>query len=89
MKKVSTQFLAIYGIDINLSWPVQTHGIVQYLKKNRLIQPMTKNTKTGKGDIPNLVKETFSLNIKLSHYLEQFMIQNIVCRPKAILRHGN
>jgi hypothetical protein len=32
-----------------------------------------KNTKTGKGDIPNLVKETFSLIMKFSHFLEKFM----------------
>ena len=43
-----------------------------------------KNTKTAKGDIPNLVKETCSLIIKLSHFLKQFMIQNIVCRQSQV-----
>ena len=71
------------GIDIIFLWPVSIAGIVQNLKM-WLIQPMTKITETGKGDISNLVKETFSLIIKFSPFLEQFMIQNIVCRPMAI-----
>ena len=45
---------------------------------------MTKNTKTGKGDIQNLVKETFSVIIKLSHFVEQFMIQLLCWGPRQI-----
>ena len=42
---------------------------------------MTKNTKTGKGDIQNLVKETFLFIVKLSLFLGQFMIQLLCSGP--------
>ena len=75
--------------ELNLSIP-SFKMIYCLIFKNLANQPMTKkNYKTSTGDIPNLVKETFSHIIKLSNFLEQFTIQNIVFRPKAISKHGN
>ena len=47
-----------------------------------------ENTKTGKGDIQNLVKETFSIIIKLSHFFEQFMILLMPSDPRQFMKMG-